>query len=183
MLPHVKGSMQSSTVAPIAYLPPAVDHWPRIFRILAIACILFGAFYAAAGAAGMRIWLYRDLRNATANANYWMPLLSPLIDLLMGASVIATAVQLLRGGPYENMIRWLRIIVFFVPVGMVMGVLRSRGNFSWPLLVYQAGGAGMRISFPLLVMLILLTHRKLHPNSPQAQKPKPPEPPLPLLRM
>jgi len=167
--------MDSSVVAPIAYLEPAVDHWPRIFRILAIISQVFGAFFAMAAIFSFRYeWQSRQLSAATTeDLLRWGPLVVPFIDLLFGLGIIAGGDMLLKRKPYEFLIQGLKFVVFMTLFDTCIGIYRSREYLSWEYLLFSVGNLGKVVSFPLLVILILLAHRKAHPLSPLAAKPNP----------
>lgn len=181
--------MQTSLVAPINYLEPPADHWPRIFRILAVASMVFGAFYALAAVSDFRsTWQLMQLSPApTSNFLYWGPLISPIIDLVVGVVIVTGSAMLLKRQPYEFLIRSLRFIVVVSVLSTCIGIYKSRDYLSWQYFTYSMGNLGKIVSFPLLVILILLAHRKANPKSPLAVKPKPPvltrsDDPMSLLR-
>ncbi len=176
--------METRLVTPIDYVEPSADPWPPIFRILAIMTTVFGAFYALIGVGSIRtVWIIRGISGVNVPVtefNYWSPFISPFIDVLFGLGVISGGAQLLRGQPYEFMIRGLRLIVLVMLFGAVMGIYRNREFLTLPFLMYDIGYSARAVTFPLLGVLILLAHRKAHPRSPLARKPVIQQP-LPLL--
>ena len=175
--------MQAPLATPIEYLKPSADHWPRIFRILAITSLVFGAIYAAIGAGGLlAIWNFQLLRDpANVPARYWFAIGLPFINMINGITVVAGALRLLRGGPYEMLIYGMRCILLIIATGVLAAVHNIWPILRWPYLIDQFGTVARNAAFPLLVIFILLAHRKAHPTSPFARKPIREEP-LPLLR-
>ena len=172
--------MEPRLLTPIDYVEPPVDPWLRIFRILATISVIFGAFYVTIGAGGLHRFLnLHRLANPQSTLWYWGPLVIPLIDVFNGAFVIVGGIRVLRGEAYEMMIRGLRIIVFIVAFDAILSL--QRGYLSLPFTIHHVGFAARGVAFPLLVILILLWHRKMHPRSPLARKPQVQQP-LPLLR-
>jgi hypothetical protein len=50
--------MESQLVAPIDYVEQPADQWPRIFKIIGIVTLVYGAFFAAGGAMTLRqLWI------------------------------------------------------------------------------------------------------------------------------
>src|SRR5437763_1772754 len=103
--------METRVVTPIDYVEQPLDYWPAIFKLVGMASLIFGALYAAAGAGELRaFWMLRHLNIPTTQIYYWLSLLGPIVNMINGAVVISGSLLVLRGGPYESLIRGLRFI-------------------------------------------------------------------------
>jgi len=92
-----------------------------------------------------------------------------------------TLLRMVQGVFYEMLIYGMRCIVLIIAAGMLAAVNNIWPILRWPYLIHQFGTVARNAAFPLLVIFILLAHRKAHPTSPLARKPIR-EQPLPLLR-
>ena len=174
--------METRLVTSIDYVEQPLDYWPPIFKRVSMASLVFGALYAAAGAGELRtFWMLRHLSIPTTQISYWFALLGPIVNIINGAVVISGSLMVLRGGPYESLIRGLRFIAILLLFGMAGGLVGSSLSSSISSMVFVIAFAARGVTFPLLMILILLEHRKAHPTSPRARKPVV-EQPLPLLR-
>ena len=179
--------MENHILAPIDYVEPHADHWTRIFPLLAVATMVFGAFFALAAIGTLRLtWELMRLDPAsTGDRMSWGPLIIPIVDLVFGLGMVIGSAMLLKHRPYEFLIQGLLFVVVVTLLNTSIEIYRSRENLTWQYLTYSLGNVGKVVSFPLLVILILLAHRKANPKSPLAAKPKPPtrsEDPMSLLR-